>query len=119
MEEKISFMEPLFESAEEYGKVGYKLLQLKALDKATGVIASLVAHSTALIFISTFLVSANIGIALWIGDLLGKSYYGFFCVAGFYGVVGSILYFFLYHRIKRWINDLIISQTFSQVIMDE
>ena len=26
----------------------------------------------------------NVGLSLWIGELLGKAYYGFFAVAGFY-----------------------------------
>jgi ABC-type uncharacterized transport system permease subunit len=110
MEDKTPFMESLFESAEVYGKVSYKLLQLRALDKAAGVIASLISRSTSFIFVSVFFVCANIGMALWLGDLLGKSYYGFFCVAGFYGLIAGILHFFLHNPIKRWISNSIISQ---------
>lgn len=110
MEDKTSFIEPLFESTEEYAKISYKLLRLKALDKTTALIASLVSRSTSFIFVSVFFVCANIGIALWLGDLLGKSYYGFFCVAGFYALIAGILHFFLHNPIKRWISNSIISQ---------
>lgn len=110
MEDKTSFIAPLFERAEAYGKVSYKLLQIKALDKTASVVATLVSRSVAIIFTSIFFVSANIGIALWLGDLLGKSYYGFFCVAGFYGLIGAILHFLLHSPIKRWISNSIISQ---------
>ncbi len=110
MEDKTSFIEPLFERAKAYGKVSYKLLQLKALDKTASVVATLVSRSLAILFASIFFVSANVGVALWLGDLLGKSYYGFFCVAGFYGIIGAILHFLLHNSIKRWISNSIITQ---------
>jgi hypothetical protein len=83
MEDKINFIEPLFEKAEEYGKTSCELFKLKALDKTTQVISTFVSRGAVVLFLSMFNVIVNIGIALWLGDILGKPYYGFFCVAGF------------------------------------
>ena len=110
MEDKITFIEPLFERAEAYGKVSYELFKLKAIDKTAGVVSSFVSRGAVILVLSIFTVVFNVGIALWLGDLLGKSYYGFFCVALFYAMVAIILYFFLHERIKKNISNSIISQ---------
>lgn len=110
MENKVVFMEPLLERAETYGKTSYELIKLKAVDKTSDVLSTLVSRGASILMISMFIVIVNIGIALWLGDLFGKSYYGFFCVAGFYAVIGGILYFFLHNRIKKAVSNSIITQ---------
>jgi len=57
-----------------------------------------------------FVFVTNIGASLWIGELLGKSYYGFFCVAGFYIVVIGFIYFFMRDWIKKSIGNSIVSE---------
>ncbi|MDQ3047782.1 MAG: hypothetical protein M3R27_09560 [Bacteroidota bacterium] len=110
MEDKQTFIEPLIERAEQYGKTSLELLKLNAVDKSAGVISTFVSRGTVVLMLTMFTLIVNIGIALWLGDILGKSYYGFFCVAGFYLVAGIILYFFLHNRIKQSISNSIISQ---------
>lgn len=110
MEEKTSFIEPLLEKAEAYGKSSFELFKLKTLDKTASVVAILLARAVVIPFFILFLFSLNIGIALWLGDILGKPYYGFFCVAGFYALVIIILYAFMGKYIQRKINEVIISQ---------
>ncbi len=113
MEEKINFIEPLFERVEEYGKSSFELLKLKALDKTAGVLSTFLSRSTEVLFMIIFIVFTSIGAALWLGDLLGKVYYGFFCVAGFYGVIGAVLYFFLHGWIKKRYTNTIILHTLN------
>lgn len=110
MEEKTSFIEPLFARAEEFGKTSIELLKLKAIDKSAGVVSTIVSRGTAVLFLTMFIVIVNIGAALWLGDILGKSYYGFFCVAGFYGIIGGIIYFFMHNTIKKRVSDSLIIQ---------
>ena len=57
-----------------------------------------------------FVIIASFGIALWLGEECGKLYYGFYIVAGGYGVLGFVLYFLLHNWIKKGICDSIISQ---------
>jgi hypothetical protein len=60
-----------------------------------------------------FLLLANIGLALWIGFMLGKAYFGFFCVAGFYALLGFVFYFLMHKWLKRSISNAIISNTLN------
>lgn len=110
MEDKMIFIEPLFERAEAYGKTSLELIKLKALDKTTEVVSTGVSRGIVVIVVSMFLVLSSIGGALWLGDLLGKSYYGFFCVAGFYGILGVVLYAFMHKWIKKCVSNSLILQ---------
>jgi hypothetical protein len=109
METKESLLEPLLERAEAYGTSSFNLLKLKTVDKTSEVLSSFVSRLLFGIFCTIFLVTLNIAIALWLGDLLGKSYYGFFIVAGFYGIIGLILYL-THPAIKEKVSKQIIQQ---------
>jgi len=102
--------ESLFEKAETFGKTTYELSKLKALETTTVVASSLVARLSVVLMLSIFTLVFNIGVALYLGDLLGKSYYGFFIVAAFYLIAGIVLHYFLHKWIKKPLADLIISQ---------
>jgi hypothetical protein len=110
MDEKSDIFESLFKRAEEYGKTSLELLKLKALDKATDVISSGMSRMVAVYAIATFLLMANLGLALWLGDILGKLWYGFFVVAAFYGLFGVVMYFFAHKSLKKLLADFIIKQ---------
>jgi hypothetical protein len=45
-----------------------------------------------------------------LGDLLGKPYYGFFIVAGFFLIATLLSHFFLYQWIKAPIGHILINQ---------
>ena len=109
MEDKTSFIEPLIERAEAYGKTSIELIKLKAINKTTDFISTGVSRSIVVFVFSMFLILTNFGIAIWLGDLLGKLYYGFFCVAGFYAIIGSVLYFLLFNWVKKLISNSLIS----------
>lgn len=110
METTASIIESLFERVEVYGKTTYELAKLKSLETTTRVITSLVSRLSVVIMLSLFALVLNIGVAIWMGELLGKSYYGFFIVAAFYLVAGIVLHFFLHQWIKKPVSDLIITQ---------
>jgi len=110
MEPTSNVFESLFEKAETFGKTTYELSKLKALETTTVVASSIVARLSVVLMLSIFTLVFNIGVALYLGDLLGKSYYGFFIVAAFYLIAGIVLHFFLHKWIKKPLADLIISQ---------
>ena len=113
MEEKTNLIEPLLERVKEYGKTGYDLFKLKALEKTADVTSTLISRGAVVLVFCIFIVLLNIGLSLWLGDELGKPYYGFFCVAAFYAVAGIILYFFLHEKIKKRIGNSLVTQMFN------
>jgi hypothetical protein len=55
-------------------------------------------------------ITLNLGLAWYVGELLGKIYLGFFVVAAFDLIVGIVFYFFLHKWINKPVSDSIISQ---------
>jgi hypothetical protein len=110
METPANSIESLYERIEAYSRTTVELSKLKLLETTTNLITSLVPRIGVILMISLFVLILNIGIAILLGELLGKSYYGFFIVAGFYLVVAIVFHFFLHKWTKKPISDLIIKQ---------
>jgi fatty acid desaturase len=97
METTASIVESLYERVETYSKTTIELSKLKALNTTTHVVTTMISRFSVIIMLALFALVMNIGIALWLGELLGKNYYGFFIVAAFYLVAGIVLHFFLHN----------------------
>jgi hypothetical protein len=110
MEENTKLIEALLDKATDYGKTSLELVKLKALDKTSDVVSSIVPHSVSLVLLASFLIFLNFGLAFWLGELLGEIYFGFFVIAGFYGITGIIIHFFMHKRLKKMIANYIIKQ---------
>lgn len=105
-----SSLETLLERAEDYGKTTLELLKLQAVDKTSGAISSMVSRFLAIFLLLMFLLIGSFALSFWIGDILGKMWYGFLIVAGFYGILGLIMLFFLHEPVKNSIASAIIKQ---------
>ena len=95
-------IETLFESIKEYGETHIDLVKLKVADRATDIISSLV---------SNFLVL--LALSMLLGELFGKTYYGFFVLAFFYLIIGLI-----FNKMKtKWfqtpIGDMLVKKMFK------
>ncbi len=110
MDDKVNFIEPLFERAEECLKTSLELFKLKMLNKTIMVLSAFVSSAAVFLVLLMFIFFLNIGAALWLGEMLGRLYYGFFCIACFYGIIWSVLYFFMGAWIKKRVSNSIISQ---------
>ncbi len=103
-------LERIVQQAKQYGKSSIELFRLKAIDKTADVLSSLVSKLFVIVYFILVFVLLNIGAALWIGDVLGKLYYGFIVVALFYSVFGIILYASRHTWLKDPTRNYIIVQ---------
>lgn len=103
-------LETLLERAEEYGKTTIELFKLKAVDKASGSVSTMVSRLLSVFLMLMFLLIGSFALSFWLGDLLGKAWYGFLLVAGIYGLAFVILFFFLHNWFKTRIANVIIKQ---------
>ena len=69
-----------------------------------------VLNSPIINIVSIFLFMANIGLAIWIGEILEHMYLGFFIVAGFYGVLALFVFLTRKIMIKRPVSNSLLSQ---------
>jgi fatty acid desaturase len=113
-ENNTGLLDPLLSLAVEYSKTVYALLKLKVLKKSSGTASTVLSLALILFVFSVFLLFINLGLAIWLGYLLGKIYLGFFIVAGFYLIVGLVLHFVFHRKLKRLFSNHIINQVLNQ-----
>ena len=110
LEESQSVFESLYEKGERYAKTSLEVIRLKTINKSADVTSNLVSWVVIIVFATLFFLILNIGLALWIGSLLGASYYGFFLVSVFYGILAFICIIFRKQLIKKPLNNSIVDQ---------
>ena len=91
----------LLSDAGDYIETRTTLWKLKAVESLSDVSGELVSGMGMIVISSFVIIIFSIGIALLIGDWIGKSYYGFFIVGGLYTIVGLILY----ARRSQWLKE--------------
>ena len=104
----LTLMESLFSQSKDYIDNRIQLYKLKIIDKTSTVASSVIAVLALFVIFFIFFIVFNIGIALLIGDLVGKASYGFLIWAGFYLIVGFILFSMRNKLIKSPITGMII-----------
>jgi hypothetical protein len=113
MEDNVNIFEALYERAVDYVKTSFELNKLKAIEKTTDVVSSFIPHTIVFVLISFFVLSLNLGLAFWLGDILDNVAYGFFIVAGFYCITGIIIHFFFHERLKRFFGNYVLKLLFK------
>jgi len=108
METPTQNIESLFANAGEYLEAKTELWKLKMVDKTSEAVSS-IAEKVMLFFIALmFIILFNIALALLIGYWLGKSFYGFFILAGIYAIAGFLIHAFRDKWIKTPVTNSII-----------
>jgi len=108
MEDNIKLIEVLIDKATEYGKTSFEIVKLKTIDKTVDIVSSFIPPTIIFVFIAFFLIFANLGLALWLSEILGKIYFGFFVVAAFYAFIALFLRVFLSKWMKKIAENQII-----------
>ena len=85
-------LESLFNRTTDYIETGLNLVKLKAVKKTSEIVSSVVSKIVLCIIFTFFILMVNIGIGLWLGEILHKNYYGFFALAGIYLITGLIFF---------------------------
>lgn len=104
----------LVERAKNYSTSTIELFKLNAIDKSADVISSLVSRLAVFMTVTLSLLIVNIGIALWVGKLLGDSFYGFFVVGGFYAILAGLFYIFRDTWIKSPLSNYLVKELLKE-----
>jgi len=104
----------LFERAEDYTKTTIKLLKLTAVDKSAEIVSSLFSLLVVSMTVVLSIIIISIGVALWLGKLLGDTYYGFFIIGACYLLTAILFRIFREQWLKYPISNSIIRQMMKQ-----
>ena len=110
MEAIPSHFESLLSRAGEYAETKATLFKLKIADKTSDTVSDAASTLVVGLFVGFFLLCFSIGLALLIGEWLGKNYYGFFIVSGLYGIAGIIFHLNRKSLVKTPVSNFIITK---------
>jgi len=85
-----------------------ELIKLKVYSKSADVATFLVMKIIMFVVVGLFVLFLNIGLSMWLGEVLGKVYYGFFVLAGFYAFAAFFIKAILYRNVEYKINDFFL-----------
>jgi hypothetical protein len=108
MEESVHSIEVLYEKVREYGDASYQLVKLNTIDKVADISSSVAVRLLVGLLLLVFYLMVNITLALWLGEITGKTYYGFLIIAGFNGLIGLLVNYLFKSRLKQRIANSII-----------
>lgn len=114
MDEKTP-VEVLFERAQAYTRTSLQLFKLRATEKLAEMVSGIASNLVILVIFILFFVNLNIGLALFLGALLGKSWLGFIIVSGGCAIIGFVVYLFR----ERWIKQPVSNSIITQLLKDE
>ncbi len=110
MQNKTNLTENLIDRATDYVETKMELLKLQAVNTTTEVASTIISRFVVGLVIGLLVLILSAGFAIWLGDISGKLYYGFFLVSAFYLLVALVLYFFRDKLIKRPFTDMLIKK---------
>jgi hypothetical protein len=85
-------LKTVIDDLNDYVETRIDLVKFKTIDNSATVLSTLATGIVITLGIFLFLFLLCIGLSFYLGELLGKSYYGFFLVGGFFSLAIIILY---------------------------
>jgi hypothetical protein len=106
-------LKTLVENASDYIETRIELIRLKTLDKSSSVLSSTVSRMIIILGIVLIIFIFCLGLSFYLGELLGRTYYGFFVMGGILTVALMLLYGFRERWIKSPFADMIVKNFFK------
>lgn len=101
-------LKSIMTNAETYVETRIEILRLKFVDKASEALSAVTTGLSIFVVLAFGVFAVSIGLALMLGDLLGKSWYGFFVVGGVYAIAGILMYVNRKKWLKSRFDDLFV-----------
>lgn len=110
MKETQRLLDELIAKAEGYGYSSFELAKLKSIRVVANTSGKVGVHFAIWAVIVLFSLMLSTGVALWLGEMWGHVYLGFFAVAGFYLLLAIILRIFKVPLVQRPIANFVVKK---------
>jgi hypothetical protein len=108
MDNSATSIENLIERIEQYGKTTFELYKCHTAYESAALFSYLAVKIILGFIFIIVMILFTIALALWIGDTLGKTAYGFLIMGSFFTLVGLIFYGFQKPLIKTKMSNVVI-----------
>lgn len=110
MDDNATMIELLWKRAEDYAKTSIEWCKLIAIERSADLVSSLASRLLILSVLALSFFFLNLGLAFWLGELFGASFYGFLAVGCFYAVMTIPIYALRKRIIKRPVSNAVIKE---------
>ncbi|WP_333600765.1 hypothetical protein [Flavobacterium sp.] len=108
MENSATTIENLIERIEQYSKISFDLYKYSAIYETAALFSSLAVKLVMTLVVAVVALLFTVGLALCLGDALGKTAYGFLLMGGVYILLGIVLYIFRKPWIQTQVSNFVI-----------
>ncbi len=103
----------MIDKLKQYVNVRIELAKLSVVEKGSKLFATIVTDSIiGILFVLTF-VFASFGLCFYLSEVIGNTYVGFFIVAGFYLLIGLIVYAIKDSILEKRLANRVITKVFK------
>lgn len=113
MEKAFAKAEEMADNVKEYFNTKIESVKLNAAEKSSYVIANLIAGAAAAIVFIFFLIFGGMALSFGLGEWIGKTWAGFLIVAGFYLLIGIVVWTARGKIIRLPVMNALIQQLFN------
>lgn len=110
MEEQKNDIDLLLSDTGDFLETKFTLWKLKTVDTLIESVSTLASGAGVICIAGLCVLIVSIGLALLIGDWLGKNFYGFFVVGGLYGLICILFYVFRNRWMKEPLSNILIKK---------
>lgn len=103
----------LIDKIKEYVTVRIELATLSATEKGSHLFASIVTDSILAILMIFVFLFGSLGLGFYLSEIIGNTYVGFFIIAGFYLLIGLIIFAIKDSYIQKKIANRVIKKVFK------
>lgn len=114
MEKTFAKVEELADTVKDYVNTRIESAKLGIAEKSSAVIANLVAGLIVITFFLLFFLFGSIALAVGLGGWIGKTWAGFLIMAGFYLLVGIVVWIARVKILQLPVMNALIKQLFGE-----
>lgn len=114
MEKAFAKVEELADTVKDYVNTRIESAKLGIAEKSSAIIANVAAGLIVITFFLLFFLFGSIALAFGLGEWIGKTWAGFLIVAGFYLLVGIVVWTARVKIIQLPVMNALIKQLFGE-----
>ena len=92
MNNQTNLIDSLIGNSQDYVETRLTLFKLKMVNKSSDIASTILSFIPLILVFTIVFILLNIGIALLIGDLVGRASWGFLILTGVYIIIALVLY---------------------------
>jgi hypothetical protein len=113
MERENGLLAVFTQKINEYLDTNIELIKLKLADKSASMLSEMATMIAILLALTLAMGIVSVGLALLLGSMLGRLYYGFFLLGGLFGLVVFLAWIFRDRWIRTPLGNIILKKMLS------